>query len=137
MHSQLGWKRPEVLDLALICASAANIAVAWLTWVKVGASTRNSYEVFRSAQRFNLEALDPVRFAWFFAPVLTLACAVLVSIGLRRWAAGFTLVQSLFVAIVSFVVLLIGVDIGLGPVLGVTSGVGGVGVAVTVIVRRK
>jgi hypothetical protein len=132
MASDVRFHKPSPLQGALAGATVANIAVAWLTWVKVGASTRNSYEVFRTAQRFNLEALDPLRFAWFMAPVATLGCFLLLSLRLVRPAAVLALIQSLLVAIVSAAVLIIGVNTGLGPILGVIAGCGGIGLAIAV-----
>lgn len=137
MSEELGLGRPSRLGWILSAVVIANAAVGWLTWVKVGASTRNSYEVFRSAQRFQLEQLDPLRFAWFMAPVLTLICLLLVVIGFQRWAAIVGLVQSLFVGLMGLAVLIIGVNTGLGPIVALLVGAIGVCVAISLIVSIK
>lgn len=137
MTSNARFHKPRPLEAALAAATIANIGVAWLTWVKVGASTRNSYEVFRTAQRFNLEAIDPLRFAWFMAPVATLACLLLIGLRLSRAAAVLALIQSLLVASVSAAVLIIGVDTGSGPIVGALASCVGIGLAIAVFLSSN
>lgn len=114
--------RPSKPDLVIAVSSVAYVAIAWLTWLKVGESSRNSYEIFRSAQRLNLEALDPLRFAWFFVPVVTLVVLVCMAVGYRRSAAALALVQSAFVGAIGLIVLISGVESGLGPIVAVAAG---------------
>ncbi len=130
-------KIPRGLDLALAFVTLLNSGVSWLTWVKVGASERNSYEVFRTAQRFDLEALDPLRFVWFMSPVATLACLLLVAIQMRRPAGLLVLFQSILVAAVGLAVLLVGVESGLGPLLGFASGITGIGLGASALMSRN
>lgn len=137
MSEQLRFHRPNSWGWALGGVVIANALVGWLTWIKVGASTRNSYEVFRSAQRFQLEQLDPLRFAWFMAPVLTLVCVLLLAIGYSRSAAGVGLIQSVFVGLMGLAVLIIGVNTGLGPLIAALVGTAGVCVALGLIVSMK
>jgi len=137
MSEGLNFVRPSPLGWALGATVLTNALVGWLTWIKVGASTRNSYEVFRSAQRFQLEQLDPLRFAWFMAPVLTLVCFLLLSIGLWRWAAVIGMIQSVFVGLIGLAVLIIGVNTGLGPIVAVFVGTVGLCVGVGLIVSMK
>ena len=128
MNVALRLSRPTGIGIALAAVSILNSVVSWLTWVKVGSSSRNSYEIFRTAQRFNLEALDPVRFIWFMSPVLTLGCLLLIPLRLRRSAGVLVLLQSFLGAGVSLAVLVVGIESGAGPKLGFASGLAGIGI---------
>lgn len=105
----------------------AAIGVAWLPWVRTGSRNRNSYEVFRSAQRLGLEELTPLRVLWFVVPVVA-AAAVLAGVASQTRLFGLLAAfVGVTVAIAGLVVTISGAGAGIAPLLAV-----GVGLAAMV-----
>ena len=100
----------------------AAIAVAWLPWVRTGSRTRNSYEVFRSAQRLGLEELTPLRVLWFVIPVIA-AAAVLAGVANQTRVFGLLAAfVGVTVAIAGLLVAISGAGAGSAPLLAVAVG---------------
>ncbi|MFT7600525.1 MAG: hypothetical protein ACI8TP_003468 [Acidimicrobiales bacterium] len=110
-------------------------AVGWLGWVRSGSAVKNSYEMFRSAQRLGLDQLTPFRVAWFLVPVVSLAIVVLLVVGVRKAAAGLLAIESLVVGAAALAALVGGVAAGLGPPLGLSTALVGL-VAAGFLTRR-
>ncbi len=108
--------------VVVVVVSATMLVSAQLEWVRSGSAGRNSYQMFRSAQRLGLDQLTPFRVIWFLLPVLCLG-AVLMA-GLAR-----PLLTALFLAAASVVSLGVGVAVlasgraaGPGATLGAAAG---------------
>ncbi|MDA3039327.1 MAG: hypothetical protein O3C27_07310 [Actinomycetota bacterium] len=66
--------------------AALQLAVGQLPWMRTGEATRNSYELFRSAQRLGLDELTPFRVVWHLLPVATLVFGLGLASKQRRLA---------------------------------------------------
>lgn len=73
--------------LLLGLSAAAAITSMWLPWLRSGATTRTSFEVFRAAQIFGFDQLTPLRVLWYVLPVLVICCFLLLSSGLVKTGA--------------------------------------------------
>lgn len=105
-----------------VAALATSVAVAWLPWVRSGASTRNSYEALRSAQRLGLDGFTPFRVIWFLVPVLAAASILggfLVST--RALGAGAGVVGGILIA-AGVAALLSPADLHVGAYVSVVVG---------------
>ncbi len=123
----------------VVRATAATVALAiglvpQLPWVVTGSRSRNSYEVFRSAQSLGVDELTPLRVAWFLVPVAALGVVGWLAVGRLRLAAAFLGAASLLVAGVALVVVVAGIAAA-GARVGVVVGLVGIASAVLLIVR--
>ncbi len=137
-------RRLPILDVVTAGLPAAGMVFAMqLEWVRSGSATRNSYEMFRSAQRLGLDELTPFRVVWFLMPVLCLGS--LLMIGLARHHASASFLGAAFLGAASLVslgvgvaVLTSGLGVGLGAPLATGSGaVGLLAVVVLVVAGRR
>ncbi len=123
----------------LVRALAATTALALgfvlqLPWVTSGARSRNSYEVFRSAQTLGVDQLTPLRIAWYLVPVFALGVVGWIAVGRLRLAAAFLAVAALLVAGVAVVVVVAGLAAA-GAWVALVIGVAGL-VAASLLIRR-
>ena len=100
--------KPRMVRAVASTSALAVGLVPQLPWVTTGARSRNSYEVFRSAQALGVDELTPLRVAWFLVPVLALGVVGWIAVGRLRLAAGFLAVAALLVAGVAVVVVAAG-----------------------------
>lgn len=105
-----------------VAALATSVAVAWLPWVRSGASTRNSYEALRSAQRLGLESFTPFRVIWFLVPVLAGASVLAgLAVSTRAMGIGAIAVGSVVIA-AGVAAMLSPADVVVGPYASVVVG---------------
>jgi hypothetical protein len=116
--------------VAVVVVVAAPIALAQLGWVRVGSVSRNSYEMFRSAQRLGLGHLTPMRVAWYLVPVASLAIGLTLALGRRRLAAGLLALQGAVVGATGSAVLVAEVAAGIGAMLAPIAALAAVAVAI-------
>ncbi len=119
---------------------AGMVLAMQLEWVRLGSAGRNSYEMFRSAQRLGLDQLTPFRVVWFVLPVLCLGAVLTVGLDRRGTAAFFLGVASTISVGVGLAVVTSGAGAGLGAPLAVFAGGVGlvsVGVSVGAAVRER
>lgn len=120
---------------ALAATTALGLGfVLQLPWVTTGARSRNSYEVFRSAQTLGVDQLTPLRVAWYLVPVLALGVVGWIAVGRLRLAAAFLAVAALLVAGVAVVVVVAGLAAA-GAWVALVIGVAGL-VAASLLIRR-
>ena len=117
-----------VAAVAMIVVVAVQLVVGQLGWIRVGSTTRNSYEMFRSAQRLGLDQLTPFRVVWYVVPVVSLAIGIAIVAGRHRIAPGLLLAQSLAIGTAGVVVLRSGVTSAVGA--GLAPVVAAVGIVV-------
>ena len=118
-----GWRR---WGLATAVAGAVlQLVVGQVPWMRTGAATRNSYELFRSAQRLGLDELTPFRVVWYLLPVATLAFGLCLASKQRRRAGLVVALQSLVVIAGGIAVWAVGLGVEIGPKLAIPAGVVG------------
>ena len=108
-------------------AAMLELVAGQLEWVRIGATGRNSYELFRSAQRLGLDQLTAFRVIWFLVPVATLAFGLCLVARRPALAGWVILAQSLVAGAAGLAVLTTGLDPGPGVMLVIPSGIVGVG----------
>ncbi len=124
--------------VATTFASCAVIQLATqLEWIRSGSASRNSYEMFRSAQRLGLDQLTPFRVIWFLLPVLCLGSVLMVSLARERVGAVFLAAASLISLGAGIAVVRSGLGAGPGAPLAVVSGVLGAVVAIAVVITAR
>ncbi len=106
-------------------------------WVRSGSATRNSFQMFRTAQRLDLDVLTPYRVIWFLVPVVGAAGLVLVMLGHRRSAAVVLFAVGLVIVVVALAVLASPVRAGPGVALGALAGLGHLGFSAWLVRRRR
>jgi hypothetical protein len=111
----------------------AAVAVPWMEWVRTGSAVRNSYEVFRSAQRLGLEELTPIRVLWFLLPVLAVAGSFFGVLGWYRWFAAVATFVGLVIGGAGLAVALSTAGAGAGPWSAVAIGVCALGVSIWLV----
>lgn len=133
--SSQDWSRSPVIVAVLL--ALAELGVGQLEWVHVGASSRNSYELFRSAQRLGLGELTPFRVVWYLLPVVALTFALALA-GRRTRIAGVLLGgQSVVVAVAGLAVQLVGADAGAGSKLAIPLGAAGLVAGAVLVLDRR
>ena len=136
-------RRSPIRDVVTAGLPAAGMVLAMqLEWVRSGSATRNSYEMFRSAQRLGLDELTPFRVVWFLVPVLCLGS--LLMLGLVRYHVATSYLGAAFLGAASLVsvgvgaaVLASGLGVGLGAPLSTGSGVVGLVAVILLIVAAR
>lgn len=136
-------RRSPIRDVVTAGLPAAGMVLAMqLEWVRSGSATRNSYEMFRSAQRLGLDELTPFRVVWFLVPVLCLGS--LLMLGLARHHVAASYLGAAFLGAASLVsvgvgaaVLASGLGVGLGAPLSTGSGVVGLVAVILLIVAAR
>lgn len=117
-----------------VAGAVLQLVVGQLAWMRTGTADRNSYELFRSAQRLGLEELTPFRVVWYLLPVATLAFGLCLASRQRRMAGLVVALQSVVVVAAGIAVWAVGPGAGIGPKLAIPAGlvglVGGVLLAV-------
>lgn len=108
-----------------IVGALLQLVVGQLAWMRTGTATRNSYELFRSAQRLGLDELTPFRVVWYLLPVATLAFGLCLASKKRRLAGLVVAVQSVVVIAAGITVWVVGLGIGIGPKLAIPAGLVG------------
>jgi hypothetical protein len=108
----------------------AAVAVPWMDWVRTGTAVRNSYEVFRSAQRLGLEELTPLRVLWYLLPVLALTGSFFGALGRYRWFAVVAAFVGLVTGGAGLAVALSPAGAGAGPWSAVAIGAGALGASI-------
>ncbi len=110
--------------------------VGWLGWVESGSVVRNSYEMFRAAQRLGLDVLTPLRVVWFLVPVASLLVVVLMAAGFVRSGLGVLVLEALLVGAAGVAVLVVGVRGGIGSLVGVALAGAVVALIISDVIRR-
>lgn len=118
------WRGRWGLATAIVGA-LLQLVVGQLAWMRTGTATRNSYELFRSAQRLGLDELTPFRVVWYLLPVATLAFGLCLASKKRRLAGLVVAVQSVVVIAAGITVWVVGLGIGIGPKLAIPAGLVG------------
>ncbi len=124
-------------SLATACAGAAlQLVVGQLAWMRTGTADRNSYELFRSAQRLGLDELTPFRVVWYLLPAATLAFGLCLASQQRRLAGLVIAVQSVVVVAAGIAVWVVGLGVGIGPKLAIPSGLVGLAGGILLALRQ-
>ncbi len=118
---------PRPVAVVVAAAMVASIGLAWLPWIETGDTRRNSYEMFRSAQRLGLEQLTPIRVLWFLMPVIAGAAILAGLVGFRRVTGLLSILVGLVVGLVGFIVALSDAAVAVAPSLAAMVGVAAIG----------
>lgn len=122
-------RRPALAPAGRVLAllsCAAMVVATQLSWVASGSASRNSYEMFRSAQRLGLDQLTPLRVVWFLLPVFCLGAVLMIALSHLRTAAAFVVLSSIIGLVVAGIVLASGRASGAGAALALAGSLGGV-----------
>ncbi len=111
-------------------AAVLELLAGQLEWVRIGEAGRNSYELFRSAQRLGFDQLTVFRVIWFLMPVATLAFGLCVVTGRSALGGWMVAAQSLVVGAAGLAVLTTGLDPGPGVMMAIPCGIVGLGAGV-------
>lgn len=106
-----------------VAGAVLQLVVGQMPWMRTGAETRNSYELFRSAQRLGLDDLTPFRVVWYLLPVATLSVGLCLASKRRRLAGLIVAAQSLVVIAGGIAVWAVGLGVEIGPKLAIPVGV--------------
>ncbi len=123
--------------LALVVLGAASTASLLAPWVRSGAATRNSFEMFRTAQRLDLDVLTSYRVVWFLVPVVGGAGLVLVALGHRLPAAAALVAVGVVMIAVALAVWTSSVSAASGVAFGAAAGLGHLGFSAWLVRRSR
>lgn len=135
--------RPMTLPskaIAVVLAATGGL-IGWLPWLHVGAGRRDSYGLFRAAQRLGFDQITPARVLWYLVPVVAIASVVALLAGYPRLGLALLSSESVIVGVVSVSVVLVGaspgVTLAVGPWSGAVLGVLGLVFAAWVLVPGR
>lgn len=120
-----------------VTVSATMLINTQFEWVRSGSAGRNSYQMFRSAQRLGLDQLTPFRVIWFLLPVLILGSVLMAGLARYQLTAVFLGAASLVSLGVGIAVLSSGLAAGPGAPLATAAGVIGSLAALAIVVDTR